>query len=79
MPKQDKPLKFRELRKRLKDHKVVVFETGGSGSHHIELVGYDKSGNQQAYRLPRKDEYDRNYIRAIRDRFGISPAEFYKH
>ncbi|OIO37811.1 MAG: hypothetical protein AUJ71_04485 [Candidatus Omnitrophica bacterium CG1_02_49_16] len=77
MPKQDKPLKQHALLKRLRFHKAAVLETGNPGSHNLQLVGYDKFGKQQIYPLPNKREYDRNYLRAIRDRFGLTLQEFY--
>lgn len=77
MPRQDKPLKLPALRKLLKEHKIVILSDGSSGSHIFQLVGYDKSGVQQTYPLPMKREYDRNYTRAIRERFGLEPQEFY--
>jgi len=62
---------------------IATYQDGRTWVAHnlgLDIVGIgDKLGKQQTYPIPNKREYDRNYIRAIRDRFGLIPQEFYSN
>jgi len=69
---------MRDLFRLLRKNNISYVQTGNSGAdNNYQLIGYDKEDRRQIYPLPFKREYDRNYIRAIRDRYGLTPKEFY--
>lgn len=82
MPKalRDKPLKYRELRKKLRDFRGVVEKRKrGKGS---ERMFYHPNINGRPAFYPVKchgegDELSKEVVRAARQRFNISIEEFY--
>ena len=78
-PSGDKPLKYRELRKKLRKFGVQEFRKRGKGSermlHHPNI-----NGRPVWYPIKchgERDELSRYIVRAARERFNIKLEEFY--
>ncbi len=79
MPREDHPLKYSELVKKLKPFGVYESPTRRSGVVR-QFVGIVE-GRKQGFTLHVHNEnmeIKRHYIRAIRDRFKISADQFYQ-
>jgi len=78
-PSGDKPLKYRELRKKLRKFGVQEFRKRGKGS---ERMLHHPNINGRPVWYPIKchgegDELSRHIVRAARERFNIKLEEFY--
>lgn len=77
MPSENHPLRYREIVARLKRLRNVE-EKRGKGVTR-KLIGVVE-GRKECYSLDvhnEHHEFSRHYTRAIRERFKISPSEFY--
>jgi len=65
-------VKFRHIRKQLKELDIYWVPDKGKGSHGA-FVGPNQDGNIQAFTLPRsqQSEINRDYLVALRRRFGL--------
>ncbi len=65
-------IKFRHIRKQLKELGIYWVPDKGKGSHG-SFVGPDQDGNIHAFTLPRsqQSEVNRDYLAALRRRFGL--------
>lgn len=78
-PSGDKPLKYRELRKKLGKFGVQEFRKRGKGS---ERMLHHPNINGRPVWYPMKchgegDELSKHIVRAARERFNIKLEEFY--
>ncbi|MEE9191654.1 MAG: hypothetical protein V3U04_03440 [Candidatus Aerophobetes bacterium] len=78
-PSSDKPLKYRELRKKLGKFGVQEFRKRGKGS---ERMLHHPNINGRPVWYPMKchgegDELSKHIVRAARERFNIKLEEFY--
>jgi len=78
-PSGDKPLKYRELRKKLREFGVQEFRKRGKGS---ERMLHHPNINGRPVWYPIKchgegDELSKHIVRAARERFNIKLEEFY--
>lgn len=76
---EDKPLKYRELRKLLSRHNILEIKHRGKGSHRL-FIGIVE-GRKISYPVKCHSEGQEVHsyiIRRIRDTFKIPIEEFYK-
>jgi predicted RNA binding protein YcfA (HicA-like mRNA interferase family) len=66
-------IRFRDLRKRLKELNIIWHPDKGKGSHGA-FVGPDQDGRIQAFTLPRHQQsyINRDYLKALRRRFNLT-------
>jgi len=78
-PSGDKPLKYREIKKKLKRFGVIEDKKRGKGSERM-LYHPNINGKPEWYPVKchgEGDELSKHLVRAVRQRFNIKVEEFY--
>ncbi len=71
-----RPLKYRELVKRLKKHKIRVIKARGRGSER--MLYQDKTRLNFPIKFHGENqEYSKGFVKAIQRKFSISNKDFY--